>query len=341
MNRTLGLLLLLPLAACANVADDDMLDGVDLPSQGPMVALPPQAGQVVGIVEARDGAKVTQTIALAADPSTPGQNQLVVVTRPGAIAPRISSDAIAAEMAKSLPGVPMSVANTLNRNAFGPFGYALGRIGDQTCLYGWQSIGAPDAASVSIFSAPRRTLSLRLRLCRSRATPASLVTVMQGLAPAGGAGVLMASFYGGSNDALAAASGVGTMASAPVLGQPMMGQSIVGQPAMADISPTGFEDPARPHRVRMPAPAPAPIVAAPLAAPQAPPPAPPAATSQPAVSAAPVPLPQAPQAQMPAPQAAQQTAAPVATPLLPLPVSVPSPPAAPLPGVPAVPLPPP
>ena len=234
------------------------------------------------------------------------------------MAPRISSDAIAAEMAKSLPGVPMSIANTLNRNAFGPFGYALGRTGDQTCLYGWQSVGTSDAATVSIFSGPRRTLSLRLRLCRSRANPAALVAVMQGLGPANGAGVLMASGYG-SADALAAASGVGTMASAPVWGQPVVAEATV----------PGFEEPPpRPRRVSQPEPVA--NVAAPLPAPQAPAPAAPLAAPQAPLPAAPVPLPQGAQASTPLPQLPPA-----------LPASVQSPPAAPLPGMPSVPLPPP
>jgi hypothetical protein len=317
MNRAglLLLFLLVPLAGCANVADGDLLTGRDMPSQGPMIALPPQAGHVVGVVESRDGSKITQTIALAADPSTAGQNQLVVVTKPGAIAPRISSDAIAAEMAKSLPGVTMSIANTLNRNAFGPFGYALGRTGDQTCLYAWQSVGSSDAAAVSIFSAARRTLSLRLRLCRSRVSPSALVAVMQGLGPGGGGGVLVPPAYA-SMDALAAASGVGTMASAPVL----------AQPAMADALSPG-EPPSRPRRTSRPAPAPA--TAVPPAAPQALAPA--------------VPLPQASQAsaQTQTQVASPAPAAAVPPPMPSLPATVQPPPAAPLAGMPVVPLPPP
>ena len=125
-----------------------------------MIALPPQAGRVIGVSEIRSGSTVTQTIALQADPTTPGQNQLVVTTRRTGLAERITSDAIAAEMAKAMPGVPMAIVNSLNRNASASFGYALGRAGDQTCLYGWQSVGGLGRHGVTtpLLSGPRRSL---------------------------------------------------------------------------------------------------------------------------------------------------------------------------------------
>ena len=82
-----------------------------------------------------------------------------------------------------MPGVPMAIVNSLNRNSLGVFGYALGRAGDQTCLYGWQSVSGSGDTGVTtpLLSGPRGSLSLRLRLCRAKTSPAALVAVMQGL----------------------------------------------------------------------------------------------------------------------------------------------------------------
>ena len=112
-------------------------------------------------------------------------------------------------MAKYLPGVPMSIGNTMNSNGFGPFGYALGRSGGQTCLYGWQSAGATrdqNAPGTPLLAAPGRSMSLRLRLCRAKASPAALVGIMQSLGPA--LGNSFSAGGGTGNDALAAASGL-------------------------------------------------------------------------------------------------------------------------------------
>src|SRR5262245_11747088 len=97
----------LAMPGCADMADDG-LDGLAMSGAAPMVSLPPQAGRIIGISETRSGSTITQTIALQADPSTQGQNQLVVTMRRSGPVPRISSDGIAAELAAAMPGVPMA-----------------------------------------------------------------------------------------------------------------------------------------------------------------------------------------------------------------------------------------
>jgi hypothetical protein len=320
--RIAPLLLLLPLAGCAAPESGDGLTGV---TGVPMLGLPPQAGRVVGVTERRSDGTTTQTIALEADPSTPGQNQLVVTSHRRGPARRIRSEDIAAEMAAAMPGVPMAVAMTTNQNGLGPFGYAMGRGLGQTCLYGWQETGGPDLDD-GTFAAPRRPMSVRLRICRVKTSPQALLAVMQGLCTGGfAAGGAMA-----ANDAL-------TAAIAPGMGG--LATPLMAQPAPASALPIPEEEPAAPRpRYRAPAvgaaPAPAP---APLAPPAAVPVAPAAtlpSVTVPLPGASPTPASPAPvQAAAPVPDPAPQTASPPATPV---PASAPT---APLPGMPIVPMP--
>jgi hypothetical protein len=328
--RIAPLLLLLPLAGCAAPESGDGLTGI---AGVPMLGLPPQAGRVVGVTERRSDGATTQTIALEADPSTPGQNQLVVTSHRRGPARRIRSDEIAAEMAAAMPGVPMAVAMTTNQNGLGPFGYAMGRGQGQTCLYGWQETGGPDPGA-GTFDAPRRPMSVRLRICRTKTSPQALLAVMQGLGAGGFAagGAAMA-----QNDALTAAVTPGMAGLAtPLLTQPAMASALPipeDEPATARprrraaaIAAAPAPDPAAPAVVAPAAPAVvapvAPAVAAPsvtVPLPGAPPA--PAATPSPVRAAAPVPY--------PAPSAVP----PVATPV---PAAAP---AAPLPSMPIVPMP--
>jgi hypothetical protein len=327
MRTLLAALAVLPLAACAAPPSQDGLLGGGLVS-APILSLPPQAGRVVGITERRAGGATIQTVALEADPGTVGQNQLVVTRHVRGALPRIRSDEIGAEMAAAMPGVPMSIAATTNVNGLGPFGYAMGRAGGETCLYGWQAVSGADVRQ-SLLDEPARPVSLRLRLCRTNAPASSLVAVMQGLG--GGAGVWGAGLSGG-----AASYGQGdALAVAPAgLGYPA---PLMAPPAMAAALPIPEHGDAPAPRPRRSRPASAATVSQPQPAAAAGPVALPGVTvplpdaAPPAAGAAPaVPLPAGPATPLPQPVAAPAAALPVA----------PSPPsAAPPSTAPPVPLP--
>lgn len=82
--------------------------------------------------------------------------------------PKPTRDGIRDELAAALPGVTMEVVTRPARNAYGPYGLAIGRDGkSRRCLYAWQWIEAPPALGVA---GADRPLSLRLSLCRSDLT---------------------------------------------------------------------------------------------------------------------------------------------------------------------------
>ncbi|SFV17229.1 hypothetical protein SAMN02799631_06668 [Methylobacterium sp. 174MFSha1.1] len=146
----------------------------------------PGAGRVAAVIETRHRDGFDQRIRFEGGD---GRNHAEIALRNEtgdlllAFPPRLAKPSefgIAGEIAVRFPGEPMRIQAVPPRNAYGPVGLALGA----DCLYAWQWFERPrrDAQVASregipasrdgIFgttdpSAPRRALSLRIRLCRT------------------------------------------------------------------------------------------------------------------------------------------------------------------------------
>eukprot|EP01037_Dinobryon_pediforme_P007016 gene7016-7085_t len=186
-----------------------------------MAWLPPQAGQVVSVLEERRVNGVVQDIVLSGDANMRGENKISITALTGSdlpakysmnqvdIAPA-SEPNISAEMEEALPDMNMGVGETLERNAYGPFGYAVGTSGKVGCMYAWQVIGRSDRASLipnGLSNNNVQPASVRVRICQTGTNPMALVTLMRQFSySAGGAGLMASAPMMSANDALGAAN---------------------------------------------------------------------------------------------------------------------------------------
>lgn len=171
-----GHALVLDGAAPASVVGSDAVTphavARDLPVGAAVAALPESAGGVVAVSARRraDGTGV-QTIALAGDAATRGQNAIEVATLSRMASRRpVSARAIAAELRTAFPGTPMTIDPALRANAYGPFGMAAGADGAARCHYAWQRAGTG-----------RTALDVRVRLCRADLSGEDMAALMERL----------------------------------------------------------------------------------------------------------------------------------------------------------------
>ena len=204
----------------------------------PLAQLPGDAGEVVAVLQSRVAGVFTQRIVLGGDSGAAGENAVTVKVdandrRPGDFSlavPRPTQSLIASELDAEFPALDMRMSSAWNRNAFGPFGYAIGRAPHgPTCIYAWQyaPVRAPgllvDAAADSrAASMPEAPTSLRVRLCRDRADEQDMVAWIRSLqvfAPGSHAPYVDPAFEGagplGAGDALTAAGAPGPFFLAP------------------------------------------------------------------------------------------------------------------------------
>ena len=162
--------------------------------QEAFVELPATAGKVFDVTQTRYGNGVEQLIIYQGDALTSGENvakvQLVSAEKgfgrksESLKLASTSLGQIRAEMRKVLPGVSMRISTQLHSNAYGPFGYALGRSsGNVQCLYGWQTMKgtANDRWAIIRGQSAKPSLSIRLRVCRASTSADQLVDLMRDL----------------------------------------------------------------------------------------------------------------------------------------------------------------
>jgi hypothetical protein len=147
---------------------------------------PPIGGPgILGIVETTHSNAVTQEISLATEARTPGQNKITVTlfqgkggdgSDAGLVDIPFTQVNLTQEALAAWPNSGMAVSPYYVQNAYGPFGYAVGRpsTGD-TCLYAWQRIEPALKPSGAI---ARGAVVVRLQLCDSRRSEESLLGVM-------------------------------------------------------------------------------------------------------------------------------------------------------------------
>lgn len=152
------------------------------------IVLPPPGGpRVVSVIQTNYDNALMQQIVLGGDSRAIGENAITVrlygplggVTGNTLSQDRPTLTTIGREMVTAFPNVRMAVSSYYTQNFYGPFGYAIGKTGAGTCLYGWQLIEPPKNRLLEPSSLGRVTL--RVRLCETGATEESLLAYMYGL----------------------------------------------------------------------------------------------------------------------------------------------------------------
>lgn len=166
----------------------------ELPPTAALVLPPPGSVSVVTVLEKRYANAITQTIVLSNDSAATGENSIEATffgpVGPGA-APGdtlrwrpLDAVRVSNEMIEAFPDVVMKRSPYYVQNGYGPFGYGIGRPrGGGTCLYAWQQI----EPQRNKFGEPRTrgSISLRVRLCRAKATEEEMLRFMYGLVISG------------------------------------------------------------------------------------------------------------------------------------------------------------
>ena len=162
-----------------------------------MLLLPPEAGAVTRVRERHFRNGTRQEIVVAGGVN--GENILEVSMRTsgGDLAPRgdlqigkPSQRGVATEAQARFPGMTMHVVTRPMSNMFGPFGLAIGRRGDERCVFAWQWIDDLRASAsgsrsplASALSGGAMPASVRLRMCRTNMTLDEMASFMEGLRP--------------------------------------------------------------------------------------------------------------------------------------------------------------
>ena len=190
------------LGACSQFVDTRAAFEVadpSAPADTPMAQLPVAAGEPVSIVQSADHGVITQKIVLRGDAATWGENGIVVIVdqnpdhRPGEVSwamPKPTETLIARELRENFADLDMGIGQTLTRNAFGPFGYAVGKTAQNlTCLFAWQFAPGRPAPLISnpavdgvTASQPAVATSVRVRLCKQNVAEADLVAMVSQMA---------------------------------------------------------------------------------------------------------------------------------------------------------------
>ncbi|QQR38630.1 cellulose biosynthesis protein BcsN [Devosia rhizoryzae] len=150
------------------------------------VIIPPPGGPaIVSVVSTTFTNAVRQDIFLATNARTAGENKMSVILFAGEGSDGDDSGLrdipftqvnLTEEALAAWPNSGMAVSPYFVQNAYGPFGYAIGKppTGD-TCIYAWQRIAPTLKPSGAL---DRGTVTIRLQLCQQGATEQQLVEVM-------------------------------------------------------------------------------------------------------------------------------------------------------------------
>jgi len=174
-----------PIAGCATTGDMPPSEARVINPADALIIPPPGGPAIVRVVSTTFPNAVRQDIFLATQARTAGENKISVIrfTAKGGD----GSDArlrdipfthvnLTEEALAAWPGTGMAVSPYYVQNAYGPFGYAIGKPpnGD-TCIYAWQRIEPTLKPSGAV---DRGTIVIRLQLCRRGATEQQLLEIM-------------------------------------------------------------------------------------------------------------------------------------------------------------------
>lgn len=150
------------------------------------VIIPPPGGPaIVSLISTTFPNAVRQDIFLATEARTAGENKISVIMFAGKGGDGSGAGLrdvpftqvnLTAEALAAWPNSGMAVSPYFVQNAYGPFGYAIGKPGNgDTCIYAWQRITPTLKPSGAI---DRGAVTIRLQLCRTGATEQQLVEIM-------------------------------------------------------------------------------------------------------------------------------------------------------------------
>ena len=174
------------LAGCSQGADIHTSSvQKSVPTETAYILPPPGGPAIVHVLERGYSNAIQQEISLATDSSVSGQNYFRVKLF-GNLDPREAGNGstssrslalmnIGSEMRSAVRGVAMSKSPYFVQNRYGPFGYGVGRSGNDLCIYGWQNLRSRPA-----LIGQKGSVDVRLRLCRTNATERELLAVMYG-----------------------------------------------------------------------------------------------------------------------------------------------------------------
>ncbi|MGL4406072.1 MAG: cellulose biosynthesis protein BcsN, partial [Notoacmeibacter sp.] len=207
------LALIAPLSACvfnnpldrqltsATILEPSPLDGYqyelaeDVPLSRAFMELPAMAGPIIAVREKRYANGIEQIMVLESEAAADGENRIEVrVIQPGKSDDRIKNEylqvrntrqeQIRSDMKEFVWGIPMQIVASVEANAYGTYGYALGRskIG-YNCLLGWQNVkGVMKERRLLGFTTISYTdMSVRLRICRTDLSYDQLVSIVRGM----------------------------------------------------------------------------------------------------------------------------------------------------------------
>ena len=156
------------------------------PAERAFIDMPPGGPAILGVIQRTYSNATTQEITLENRASVVNENKFWV-TMLGPVlqttAPdnkywpdQMSTLNVGREFGWYLPGIKMHVSNYYTQNKYGPFGYAIGSRGVDTCIYAWQRI-ASDNTNGNWFSR-QGAIILRLRYCAPHTSETALLTLM-------------------------------------------------------------------------------------------------------------------------------------------------------------------
>jgi hypothetical protein len=164
------------------------------PLERAFIELPYLSGRPIAVREKRYANGVEQTIVLESEATADGENRVEVrVTQTAASDDRISSEylqvrssrqeQIRSDMKEFVWGVPMRILGSVEANAYGTYGYALGRSKmGFNCLLGWQNVKgvAKRKKTLGFMTSNKTEMSVRFRICRSDVSEEQLVAIIRG-----------------------------------------------------------------------------------------------------------------------------------------------------------------
>ena len=167
----------------------------EVPLSRAFMELPTMAGPMIAVREKRYANGIEQIMILESEAAADGENRIEVrVTQPGKSDSRIKNEylqvrttrqeQIRSDMKEFVWGIPMEIVGSVEANAYGTYGYALGRSKTgYNCLLGWQNVkGVMKERRLLGFTTTSNTdMSVRLRICRTDLSADQLVSIIRGM----------------------------------------------------------------------------------------------------------------------------------------------------------------
>jgi hypothetical protein len=167
----------------------------EVPLSRAFVELPAITGPIIAVREKRYANGVEQIMVLESEAAADGENRVEVrVVQPGKSDSRIKNEYLAVRTTRQeqirsdfkefVWGVPMQIVSAVEANAYGTYGYALGRSKQgYNCLLGWQNVkGAMrEKRLLGVVTTATTQVSVRVRVCRTDLTEDQLVSIIRGM----------------------------------------------------------------------------------------------------------------------------------------------------------------